>query len=167
MAERLLMGIDPTGEISLKISKPGQNAETASPGQLNFNSDWAAFGVFLRGTHNWTWPNADSGNYSQNVNFGASFSTPPICQFEALINGVWQALPGYGAKNFSFTRNVRIYNNQNTWVRTATYTMEATATNAQIQFRGSFNAQHASGLIRDGFDPPNMQIRYTVFTYNF
>jgi hypothetical protein len=63
-------------ENGLKVSAPGQDADAALPYQLQFDSDFCAPGVVLRGSRYLS--SADFQNNTITVPYGRTFSTAPM-----------------------------------------------------------------------------------------
>ncbi|RDE10344.1 hypothetical protein [Pelagibacterium lacus] len=151
----------------LKISKPGFDADSTAEANLNFNSDWSAFGVFLQDTHQVNWPvlplSQDIGSYSHDVNYGTTFTTPPVFHVEVEIGGVWRVIGG-SSSDARLRREIRIYDGGR-WSRTAFFNLSVGSTETELQIRGDFDV---GGIYaQDRFQPPNLLLRYTVFSYNF
>ncbi|RDE08441.1 hypothetical protein [Pelagibacterium lacus] len=151
----------------LKIGKPGFDADATAEANLNFNSDWSAFGLFLQDTHQVNWPsvptNQRTGTYSHDVNYGAAFSTAPVFHVEVEIGGVWRVIGG-SSSGARLRREIRIYTG-GTWSRTAFFNLSVGATATELQIRGDFDV--GGTFAQDRFLPPNLLLRYTVFSYNF
>lgn len=80
MANRVVLGNLPGGGAGLRVSKPGVNVLTAglAPRQIAFDSGWdRSMKVFLSGTVNV--PEATAYPQYTTVNFGTTFSSPPLC----------------------------------------------------------------------------------------
>ncbi|TDW20393.1 hypothetical protein EV128_12523 [Rhizobium azibense] len=67
-------------DTSLKVSRPGFDVLTATPGQLLFSSDLMGLGVCVKGS-------LTTNGTTVNVNFGKTFTRKPWCDIICLAGG--------------------------------------------------------------------------------
>lgn len=144
----------------LKIAKPGFNADTTGPGNLNFSSDWSAFGVVDQDTFTFSFPSSN-GSTTENIPLGQTFPSPPFVIFEHIVNGQYRrATPN----RFLFERRARIFVQQGgSWLyaNTASYSIQLTVTTSAIVVSANWNRANRPLTI------PDFTFRWTLFTYNY
>ncbi len=159
MVERAVIG-PRAGAVGLWVSKPGHNVLTASDSNLLFNSNYAAFGYVMQGTHTVNWPGGDSGSFTTPIMFGRNFGTPPIVLFEHLVGGVWRSFDR--GMHFSYSKGVSIYASNGFYLNRARYSVSTDILPDRINVDASYNRATRSWVVF-----PPLTFRYTVFTYNY
>lgn len=150
MTRRVIL--DDTG---LKVAKAGYHADTASPINLQFSSDFSHLAFFQTGELDCNWDESGFRSYS----FGKTFPSPPIVHLQKVTsaNNVWEA----GAVGHLYWEWRYDWTDLDDNFNTAYHTVDVYVTTSALRIRSNnFTSDPTQ------YTPPQFRLRYTVMDYN-
>ncbi|WP_027833820.1 hypothetical protein [Maritalea myrionectae] len=144
----------------LKVSAPGQDADTALPYQLQFDSDFCAPGLVKRGTRYLS--SADFRYKTITVPYGRSFAVPPMVLLGAYNTHIqgsnsWSGVnwvPGLAGAMFKS----QVYKPSGSLYTTKAYgQVVITPRNDHLEFK--------TWAFEDGYEVKPVTIHYAVMSY--
>lgn len=138
----------------LKVSKPGIDVLTASPGGLQFSSDWSAFGQFTSGSYGvgWSVLSGEKGRHDGSISFGKTFPTKPAVWFYLQSSG--GLVPIGNASGFS------LFGSDGTGSPPRTFGVIAQVGVSGIAVTAYYDKKTS------GWPAPSVAFQYRVFEYN-
>lgn len=151
MVNRVCLG-QRGSDYGLWVSKPGQNVLTASPAQLQFNSNWSGLGVAETGMRTFT----ITASFNTTIPFNRTYPSRPMVLFERRCGGSFFRQLGSGS-SFAYEAEADV---SETSRRRTSLRGTATRTGITLQGSASFSTGPTVSYI-------TFTLRYTVFDYGF